>query len=65
VAFQAIVCPADTWAGMCQIQTYSAAAVVKSESVEYLADTVAAQRMVAADTDQSVRKLLDALGSPV
>jgi hypothetical protein len=34
-------------------------------SLEYLADTVAAQRMTAADTDQSVRKLLDALGSPV
>jgi hypothetical protein len=33
-------------------------------SLEQLEDAVAAQRMAAADTDESVRKPLDALGSP-
>jgi hypothetical protein len=33
-------------------------------SLEQLADAVAAGRMAATDTDQSVRELLDALGSP-
>jgi hypothetical protein len=33
-------------------------------SLERLADGVAAQRMAAADTDQPVRELLNALGSP-
>jgi hypothetical protein len=33
-------------------------------SLEQLADAVAARRIAAADTDQSVRQLLDALGSP-
>jgi hypothetical protein len=33
-------------------------------SLERLADMVAGQRMAAADIDQSVRELLDALGAP-